>query len=260
MSTSSSERVYINCHCLPYLYAGLVSEASLTTVSPFNGQRSLKSACGTKVDGQRIKPHAPTELRPGGTVSFVSLHHTRGFRGYCSVLSFRTDCKGLSTSPTALCVGLATQGEDPQEYRLTGTRGKRSLTDSESSASGGGKRARAEGRVDQVQCRHLLIKHSASRFRAPATKPTSSNPLKHKAEVTRSKDEALQILQGHLAYLKQKFSASTAAAGSVDRAADEVCVNSAYEPRLHTLLLRQVEALLNCTQASKVARCLAASV
>ena len=119
------------------------------------------------------------------------------------------------------------QGEDTQEYRLTGTSGKRSLTESESSASEG-KRARTEGRVDRVQCRHLLIKHSGSRVRAPATKPTSSNPLKHKAEVTRSKEEALNILQGHLAYLKQKFSTSTAAgAGSLDKVADVVCDSSA---------------------------------
>ena len=56
-------------------------------------------------------------------------------------------------------------------------------------------------------------------------------PLKHKAEVTRSKEEALSILQGHLAYLKQKFSSSTAAtAGSLDKAADAVCVSSAWNP------------------------------
>lgn len=122
------------------------------------------------------------------------------------------------------------QGEDTQEYRLTGTSGKRNLTESEGSASEG-KRARTEGGVDRVQCRHLLIKHSGSRVRAPATKPTSSNPLKHKAEVTRSKEEALNILQGHLAYLKQKFSTSTAAgAGSLDKAADAVCDSSTWNP------------------------------
>ena len=115
------------------------------------------------------------------------------------------------------------QGEDTQEYRLTGTSGKRNLTESEGSASEG-KRARTEGGVDRVQCRHLLIKHSGSRVRAPATKPTSSNPLKRKAE-------ALNILQGHLAYLKQKFSTSTAAgAGSLDKAADAVCDSSTWNP------------------------------
>ena len=124
------------------------------------------------------------------------------------------------------CVGQ--QGEDKQEYRLTGTSGKRHITGSESSASGG-KRARTEGGVDRVQCRHLLIKHSGSRVRAPATKPTSSNPLKHKAEVTRSKEEARNILQGHLAYLKQQFSSSpAAAAGSLDKAADVVCASSSW--------------------------------
>jgi hypothetical protein len=33
---------------------------------------SLKSACGTKIDGRRINGHSPTELRPNGTLSFVS--------------------------------------------------------------------------------------------------------------------------------------------------------------------------------------------
>lgn len=220
-----------------YIYLGLVSGASLTTATPFDGQRSLKSACGTKVDGQRIKPHTPTELRPGGTVSFVSLAprfvdqllaSEREHSWILLRLVVPYGLQGTNTPKTALGIGLATQGEDSQEYRLTGTSGKRGLTGPESSSSAIGKRARVEGRVDQVQCRHLLIKHSGSRVRAPATKPTSSNPLKHKAEVTRSKDEALQILQTHLAYLKQKFSASTVAAGSVDRVADAVRVNSAY--------------------------------
>ena len=145
------------------------------------------------------------------------------------------------------------QGEDTQEYSLTGTSGKRTLTESENLASGG-KRARTEGGVDRVQCRHLLIKHSGSRVRAPATKPTSSNPLKHKAEVTRSKEEALNILQGHLAYLKQKFNSSTAAtSGSLDKAADAVCVS------LESTLVCLPGWLASCSRGSQPSSLLLAS-
>lgn len=144
------------------------------------------------------------------------------------------------------------QGEDTQEYQLTGTTGKRSLNASESSASGGGKRARPTGGDNaprQVQCRHLLIKHSGSRFRHPATGPTSSNPLKHKEPVTRSKDEALKILQGHLGTLKMKCSASTADPGIVDKQADMVRASIAWAPSLNWTDLQSLNVVLYMRRA-----------
>ena len=110
------------------------------------------------------------------------------------------------------------QGEDEQQYRLTGTTGKRgSEADSD---DGGGKRARTEDTgPSEVQCRHLLIKHKESRVRAPATVPTSSNPLNNKAEVTRPKEEAMDLLTRHLETLKVRFAGFN---GALDTEADAV--------------------------------------
>ena len=135
----------------------------------------LKSACGTKVDGKRIDGHRPTELRPGASVCF---------------------------------------GEDAAQYVLSGASGKRPAEggghDHTQPSGGPGKRPRTDvpAGPSTVQCRHLLIKHRDSRFRPPATEPTSSNPLKNKEPVTRTKESAREILAAHLAALPAQHSAA----------------------------------------------------
>jgi len=140
----------------------------------------LKSACGTKVDGKRIDGHRPTELRPGASVCF---------------------------------------GEDAAQYVLSGASGKRPAEggghDHTQPSGGPGKRPRTDAPAgpSTVQCRHLLIKHRDSRFRPPATEPTSSNPLKNKEPVTRTKESAREILAAHLAALTAQHSAAATATG-----------------------------------------------
>jgi len=140
----------------------------------------LKSACGTKVDGKRIDGHRPTELRPGASVCF---------------------------------------GEDAAQYVLSGASGKRPAEggghDHTQPSGGPGKRPRTDAPAgpSTVQCRHLLIKHRDSRFRPPATEPTSSNPLKNKEPVTRTKESAREILAAHLAALTAQHSAAATTTG-----------------------------------------------
>ena len=152
----------------------------------------LKSACGTKVDGKRIDGHRPTELRPGASVCF---------------------------------------GEDAAQYVLSGASGKRPAEGGGHDhgrpmgghpsgpapplGGGGAKRARTDAPAgpSTVQCRHLLIKHRDSRFRPPATEPTSSNPLKNKEPVTRTKESAREILAAHLAALTAQHSAAATTTG-----------------------------------------------
>ena len=140
----------------------------------------LKSACGTKVDGKRIDGHRPTELRPGASVCF---------------------------------------GEDAAQYVLSGASGKRPAEggshDHTQPSGGPGKRPRTDAPAgpSTVQCRHLLIKHRESRVRPPATEPTSSNPLKNKEPVTRTKESAREILAAHLAALTAQHSAAATTTG-----------------------------------------------
>ena len=141
----------------------------------------LQSACGTKIDGRRIEPHKPVELRLNHRISF---------------------------------------GEDTTAYQLLRGTPSQPKRPAESDGGSTNKRARADDGPDSVQCRHLLIKHCESRFKAPATFATSSNPLRRGQQVTRSKSDALTILQGHMEALRADSSDAAFAA----LATSESCV------------------------------------